>query len=222
MLELTIYQADDGLESLQEEGALWRLVSFSYKHVCFEHPDTFYRDYHGKVPNSKLARKFNSDMAFLLDYYEHGNAYWSMHGEGTQCRWDTAQRAGLLLANYPPREMQAMGFPKHKREESARNYLSYYNDCVNGFVFTYTIQEYRYCSKCSQEEYTDHPTHSGSWYGSDLRNMYQDIRSALELYKGQKVNRFHSSVTGAETPEELKDLIDLEKEAKYVNHNFND
>ena len=222
MLELTIYHADEGLQSLQEEGALWRLVSFSPKHTCFEHPDTFYRDYLGKVPNAKLAREFNSNMAFLLDYYEHGNAYWSMHGEGTQCRWDTAQRAGLLLANYSPREMQALGFPKHKREESARNYLSNYNDCVNGYVFAYTIQEYRYCSKCSQEEYTDHPTHSGAWYGSDLHNMYQDIRSALELYRGQKINRFNSILTGVEIPEELKDLTDLERDAKYVNHDFND
>ena len=89
-------------------------------------------------------------------------------------------------------------------------------------MFAYTIQEYRYCSKCSQEEYTDHPTHSGAWYGSDLHNMYQDIRSALELYRGQKINRFNSILTGVEIPEELKDLTDLERDAKYVNHDFND
>jgi len=135
MLKLSVVGVHDlGMQDF-DEGALWRLVSFRRNHVSYDDPRGYYRDYAGKVPKSDLARGFNSDTSFLLDHYEHSSAYWSLHGEGMQCRWDTAQRAGLLLANYSARELQSMGYPKGKREESARKYLEVYNDWANGLVF---------------------------------------------------------------------------------------
>lgn len=43
--------------------------------------------------------------AVTLDCYEHGGQVWSISGSGTQCRWDTARGAGVLI---PDDEMRAL------------------------------------------------------------------------------------------------------------------
>ena len=63
-----------------------------------------------------------------------------------------------------------------------------------------------------------------------LKSLHQNGYNIVTTYtqppqkshRGQKINRFNSILTGVEIPEELKDLTDLERDAKYVNHDFND
>ena len=69
----------------------------------------------------------------VLDVYSHSGEVWSFTGQGTQCKWDTAQGAGCLLpsdsmrkmlnelAETDPRDMQVLA------REEAQSYLKGFN-----------------------------------------------------------------------------------------------
>jgi len=69
----------------------WEMYSFNSRHSNFKHPTSFF------PPDLGLLRKLEVGTAFVLSCYMHGNACWSLQGEGPQCPWDTAQTAGLLM-----------------------------------------------------------------------------------------------------------------------------
>ena len=217
MLSLTISTEDDPtVAEMFKEGALWRLVSFRRNHTDYEDPAQYFifgrGGNDGEVYTPSLTRSFDSNTAFLLDHYEHSGSCWSLHGEGMQCRWDTAKRAGLLLANYSPRELQSFGIPKKKRVESARDYLKVYNDWSNGAVFEYGLSEFGHCSECGHTEEIEEPHWNGPWYGFDFENMFKDIRSEIEnRFTGKKITHYSNTLDNNSVPDSLKDLFELEK-----------
>ena len=101
---------------------LWKFVSFNRRHIGHESPYDYFsgRDKSGDlVPaNIGLARKLKTGTAFIVSCYEHGASCYSLLGEGTQCRWDTTDVAGILLLSNPKEVI-----PKD-REESARRFLA--------------------------------------------------------------------------------------------------
>ena len=122
---------------------LFEVHSFSRKHQNFVHPEKIgiagYNADKGIIFSKEgvgLRRKIDTGYAFPLSCYQHGNCVWSLQGEGNRCRFDSCSFAGLLVFNadsgcrkwYAKKDIEA-------RAEIARNFLSKYNDWLNGEVF---------------------------------------------------------------------------------------
>ena len=129
-MKLTI-DYDQGCECPTEYGA-WDMHSFSSRHCNFKNPDELF------PANIGLRRKLKCGTAFILSYFEHGYCMWSLSGEGPQCRWDTAQFAGILIYKDPVKYL-----PKgwHKRAEMARSFLEEYTKWCNGEIYCYSIED---------------------------------------------------------------------------------
>ena len=102
----------------------WKLISFHRKHINYQSPEKFIKalDANGEVIPAEvgLREKLENGTAYILSYYEHGGCVWSLKGSGPQCRWDTAQIAGLLLW-----EGEAEDLPQRldQRREAAQEFL---------------------------------------------------------------------------------------------------
>jgi hypothetical protein len=122
----------------------WRLVSFGRKHNNYEQPDKYVKAFDNRTrdvtpANIGLKRKLNVGLAFWLSYYEHGEGAWSLIGEGTQDRWDTAYLAGLLIWTDKPGYIEAKTL--EDRAKDARSFLEDYNAWANGNTFWFRITD---------------------------------------------------------------------------------
>lgn len=76
--------------------------------------------------------------ARLLDCYSHGGEIWSLHDEGTQCRWDTARGAGVWVPDDCLRK-EIESRPEAERDEActtyAKQFLTEYNSILEGDVW---------------------------------------------------------------------------------------
>jgi hypothetical protein len=121
----------------------WKLISFGRRHSNYEDPDKYIKRYNreeGVVVNGiGLQRKLQVGLAFWLSYYEHGQGAWSLLGEGTQCRWDTAYLAGLLVWTGKPGDIGAKTL--EGRAEDARNFLESFNDWANGNCYWFRLTD---------------------------------------------------------------------------------
>jgi hypothetical protein len=122
----------------------WRLVSFGRKHRNYEDPDKYVKSFDQRTrevtpANIGLARKLNAGLAFLLSYYEHGLGAWSLIGEGTQCPWDTAYLAGILIWSGKPGDIGANTLDD--RAEDARDFLESYNAWANGETYWFRLSD---------------------------------------------------------------------------------
>lgn len=120
----------------------WKLVSFGRKHASYEDPDKYVKAFDRRTreitpANIGLARKLRVNLAFFLSYYEHGLGAWSLIGEGTQCPWDTAYLAGLLVWTGKPGDIGARSL--EDRAEDARGFLESYNDWANGNCYWFRL-----------------------------------------------------------------------------------
>ena len=77
----------------------------------------------------------------ILDVYSHSGETWSFTGRGTQCEWDTAHGAGVLLPSDSMREMLDELAKTDSREmrvlarENAKDYLEGFNSINQGDVY---------------------------------------------------------------------------------------
>ena len=122
----------------------WRLVSFGRKHNNYEDPAKYVKAFdrrHQEVTpaNIGLNRKLNVGLAFWLSYYEHGQGAWSLIGEGTQCPWDTAYLAGILIWTGKPGDIGAKTL--EDRAEDARGFLESFNDWANGNCYWFGLTD---------------------------------------------------------------------------------
>jgi hypothetical protein len=136
MIKLELSYDPDPQDPL--EFGYWKHISFSTRHNNYEDP---YKHLREDVPEAKeigLRRKLDVGTAFLLSYYEHGLCKWSLKGEGPQCRFDTAQTAGLLMYLGNPKDM-----PKtyEARAKIARIVLEAYTNWCNGQVYGFTLYD---------------------------------------------------------------------------------
>lgn len=164
------------------EGSLWNLVSF--------------RD--GAEP-----RDIGDDIAFWLDYFEHGDCRWSLEGEGSQCQWDNSARAGLLIGDKAG--LDYLKIPPEDRVNSARNMLNMYSSWLNGYVYEYSLVEPTPpCGHCgstpSAAEFAG--TWSDGWI--DCEEMFKDIRSELAHSK-EKVTEITGTAAWLAPYHEMKE-----------------
>lgn len=121
----------------------WEMHSFSRRHSNFRSPDKF-----GLIPVSAskagtsrigLRRKLDTGTAFVLSYYEHGLCSWFLqgHGEpGTECRWDGALVAGIMIWNGKAKDC---GKNFEERQKHAISVTQTYTDWCNGDVYGFKI-----------------------------------------------------------------------------------
>ncbi len=153
----------------EEDG--WKLHSFARnKFITDVDPDEYVKSYDRKTgevkaANGQLTRKLGNGLAFWLSYYEHGDGAFSIKGTGPQCRFDTAQLAGILVWEWKTKELG----PKtvEEREADARKFLERYNEWANGYVHDWEVRE-----PGSEEPVDDGSGHA--WIGSD--EMLKEIR----------------------------------------------
>ena len=140
-MKIVTLHYDQDAECPCDNDCQWKLVSFNHRHINYQDPDKYLEVRDGEVvgANIGLRRKLEVGTAFILSYFEHGEGAWSLKGEGTQCRWDTAQIAGVLLWEHPVNEMGSKTY--EERAEDARKFLEVYNEWANGHCYGYSIEE---------------------------------------------------------------------------------
>lgn len=109
----------------------WNIFSFSTKHINFKNPNEFF------PLSAGLKRKIKCKTAFILSCYQHGSCQWGLQGETIQCRFDTAQIAGILIWNGLAKDLSRN---IEKRVESARSFLKVYTDWWNGETYCFNIE----------------------------------------------------------------------------------
>jgi len=119
------------------DGWGWVVHSFNKRHTNYTDPSEFLkRD--GSGVNIGIQRKLDCGTAFLLSCYEHSGCAWSLKGEGTQCRWDTTQYAGIMIWQGKAKDA---GKTVKEREERARKAISVYTDWANGTCYYFRLED---------------------------------------------------------------------------------
>lgn len=121
---------------MPESAGLFRLHSFSNRHISFTHPD-----------------EIEGREGFPLSYFEHGLCRWDLAGTMSNTpdfRWDGVEFAGFLEVN-PDGEMDDKdwwdGLTIEEREKIAAGYLEGYTSWANGDVWGYTITKMGQCDR---------------------------------------------------------------------------
>jgi len=121
----------------------WEPISFSNRHINYKEPGDVgvkgIDSYGDVVATQRLQRKLDSNTAFILSYFEHGDSVWFLKGHGapgTDCRWDGRRIAGILRWNGKARDI---GKTLEEREENAKLFIESYTQWRNGDVWGYRI-----------------------------------------------------------------------------------
>ena len=168
--KLTITIGHDDSPECPNEWGGWKLVSFNSRHVNFEDPYKYLGppdEYGNPTPaNIGIARKLECETAFVVSCYEHGSSHWGLPGEVMQCRFDTAQVAGILVWEDKPSNIDP-----EARVSSARFALATYTSWCNGNIYGFMID--------THDEDDEGESHWG-YYEGDEDDMMEDIASCLE------------------------------------------
>lgn len=115
------------------EDGCWRLVSFNRRHRGHESPDNWFEGDAALATRDRLK----AGEVFVLSCYQHSGTVWSLKGEGPQCRWDTAQVAGVLVCDDPAQLPEGY----EAREKSARAFVTYFTAWCNGWGFGFELEQ---------------------------------------------------------------------------------
>lgn len=152
---LTIHHDEDSAHlNPNEEDNLFRLHSFSTRHISYTDPDKLLacnkcgedkgdhpiRDYNGRF----LCVRYEGPEGFPLSYFEHGLCRWSLAGEmdgAPDFRWDGVRIAGFLevVVSDSERGWWDEQTPEFK-VEVARGFVETYTEWCNGEVYGYTLE----------------------------------------------------------------------------------
>lgn len=122
-----------------------------YKEVC---PDSEDVDDNPEVFHQILIQMWHEPEYFpgdrdarLLSCYDHSGQTWSLSGSGTQCRWDTSNRAGVWVPSDCLRKQldydEAHG--KNRWERTGvycKQFLEQYNDLLAGNVYGVIVETF--------------------------------------------------------------------------------
>jgi len=124
------------------EWSEWDVFSFNKRHCNFKDPREFFSGVtssYDPIPKTLgLRRKLEVGTAFTLSCYDHSLITWGLRGEVFQCRWDTAQLAGLLLWKSKP-SLMPKGYKE--RAQMARDFLVDYNSWCNGECYSFILED---------------------------------------------------------------------------------
>lgn len=165
---------------LEEFDGQWTHHSFSRKHTNYTDPETLLEMVDGEVRalEPELQQKLDSGLAFILSCYQHSGTLWSIQGSGPQCRWDTAQVAGLFVWEHAEEDMGAKTV--EDRRKDAQLALDTYNAWCNGDTYYFEVEE-ELTSACGHKERRDIDDGScGGFVGPDLEYMAEAVRDIVQ------------------------------------------
>jgi hypothetical protein len=120
----------------------------------------------GYNPDTREKEKEDNPLAIRIDKYEHGNIYYSIKGEGYQCRWDTSHTWAVW---YPDKcaleEIKRFKTKKEQRKraiELARNACQLFNNWANGNIYCIVKETYN-----KNKEKIDYDIVGGYFGGND-------------------------------------------------------
>ena len=91
----------------------------------------------GKLTPAIRAR-LKAGTAFWYDVYEHGGTSYTLSGEGMNDRWDTTNKAGLILLS---KDITDYTKTYETRQVAARDCLEEYTAWANGEVYGYMVYD---------------------------------------------------------------------------------
>jgi hypothetical protein len=125
------------------EWSEWEPISFGNRHINYKEPEDVgvkgIDSYGGVIATQRLQRKLDSNTAFILSYFEHGDSIWFLKGHGapgSDCRWDGRKVAGLLRWNGKARDI---GKTFEEREKNAKLFIESYTQWCNGDIWGYQV-----------------------------------------------------------------------------------
>jgi len=157
----------------------WKPYSFSRRHGNYRDPQDVGFDEDGR-PTPKLQKKLDAGLAFILDYFEHGNCLWSLARElpaGAQCPWDSVTGAGVVVWEYDENDLGAKTYEDRKKD--ARAFIDLFTMWCNGEVYYYDIQ--KPCGSCGAPD--EDVDSCGGFIGADA--LFEALKEAIE--EGQDV-----------------------------------
>ncbi|HXK39409.1 MAG TPA: hypothetical protein VJ837_01060, partial [Candidatus Paceibacterota bacterium] len=207
---------------------LFKLVSFSTRHNSFRDPDEIFGceecgegkqdQYHGggpalpdEDPDDYHEYKPREEVAFILNYYEHGLCRWYVapNASPVDMQWDGVYGAGALILAIEESE-RAWWDEKtdEEKRKSAEIFAAEYTAWSNGECYGYTIKRKESeCPTCGQEREGETLDSCGGYIVSwESRDYFRDeILFSLADALGIRIPQ----VTDAdyETAPKLVDLI---------------
>lgn len=122
--------------------------------------------------------------AVKIDKYEHSCIYYSVSGEGTQCRWDTSKGWAVwypdkaILDSIKDLTGQAR---RDKIVELARQACELFNQWANGDVYGYIIYgPEKVCNDCGHRERENIDSCWGYYGASGWENALSEARSIID------------------------------------------
>lgn len=181
---------DDCAEDPCDYGG-WKVHSFSRRHYNRAEPGDIGFVYDDEteqyVPDEDLQAKLDAGLAFFLSYYEHGNCLWSLQGDlpaMARCPFDSVGLAGFLVWDADESDIGAKTV--EDRRADAERFIERYTEWCNGHVFGYTVQAFKVCECCEQDEELDESEADmylpscGGYFDSDLKGALIDLRDEIE------------------------------------------
>jgi len=124
-IKISVWHDEDAMDPC--DFGLWKVFSFSRRHYNFKNPDD--------IDLKKTEPKLKDGRAFWLDCYQHGCCTWSLHGEGTQCQFDTAKKGGILFL------LDQEFVLEEDRKERACEFLNMYSQWCNGECYGWSVED---------------------------------------------------------------------------------
>ena len=165
-----VIQQDEWVESPREWNDWSKLCIREHRRSNFPNELGFSECDFENIEKIANIAKENGLTLFWLDCYEHSNIYFSLAGTGTQCRFDTSNKCGFILA---------------ESEEVAKQEIETYNSWLNWEVYEYIIEEREVIEKEWKTFYTDWEfiDSCGGFYDWESMVGQQDIFSKEEFEK---------------------------------------
>lgn len=133
---------DEDARSPNTWDCAWRLVSFQRASKDYESPMRYLKTTatNDKVlKTQKLQDKAAKGLLFLLQYYSYISSRYDFVGEGPQSPHDTIRYGGVLIWDYPVRELFKKTY--EDRMFDARHHLEWYNEWMNGGIYAFSVDE---------------------------------------------------------------------------------
>lgn len=153
----------DGVEDFFGEGVQFYICNNRYRNHLTE------RIFEDLIK----AKKVGEVQLFSVDVYEHSGFAFSLSGEGTQCRFDTARGGALLVWN-----KQITG--NELSRENARGLLEHITDFWNGAFVGWEVFEgddedeviescWAYLACCADDALADGIATAKNYHNADMR-----------------------------------------------------
>lgn len=129
----------------------------------------------GYNPNTREKEEKENLYAVEIDKYEHGNIYYSVKGEGYQCKWDTSRGWAVWLPDEECiKDIERFKTEKTRRKRAvglARQACEIFNQWANGQVYCIVKEIYN-----KNKEQIDYDVVGGYYgYKSSLKALEKEI-----------------------------------------------